>query len=59
MQRKIDTDFQGAVAWGGWLQLLVCVEFCARLDGVTWVCWLRPAPGAARLGTGFWQVRKA
>lgn len=56
MQRKIYTDFQGAVAWGGWLQLFVCVEFCVSLGGVASVRWLWPTPSAAGLGTGFWQV---
>lgn len=51
MQRKIYTDFQRAVAWGGaggWLQLFVCVEFC----GVASVCWLRPTPSRSRVGNG-------
>lgn len=59
MQRKIYTDFQGAVAEGGWrwwLQLFVRVEFCVRLGGVGSVRWLWPAPSAAGLGRGFWQV---
>lgn len=39
MERKIYTDFQGAVvSGGGGLQLFVCVEFCVHLGGDTSEC---------------------